>query len=845
MNVPKQVMSDDPATLRSAIQAACDAIAPTWPLDQFIAVNPYWGRIDQPFEIASSTLTRLAGSRLQMPMHFYREAWNAGEIKQEHLRQALAEADRPFSEEMMIDALDCAEPSHSALPLLSDTLDSSRDLTHEPAWRDAISVQISQFCAAYFDRDQADWHPAQKTGLYSSWLTSMRQDHSVSLLMHAPEIRGRAGSLPGDALALISSAIDRLEFPTEHFSELLQVTLLRINGWAAWCAYLRWQARLGGSDDDHIIDLLAIRLAWECILDDGVRTPASPWSDWQLHWRSAQEVSDKATTGAQAVWQRAQEIAYQWPLLNALAQIRPPAACATAAVQAAFCIDVRSEVFRRALESVAPNIQTLGFAGFFGLPISYTPIGTEATRPQLPGLLTPSLTVTDSCGQPDEDRKIAIQRRVRLHRTASWQPFQRLPGSAFTLVESLGLGYLGKIIRRSLPIGADGAMTDLFALTPAQTQQLRPKLVMPDAQVSGERVALARGILGAMSLTEGFARLVLLVGHGSQSANNPHAAGLDCGACCGQTGEVNARALAGLLNDAVVRKALGEKSILIPDTTYFLAALHNTTTDEVVIFDRKIVPASHEGDLEQLETFLSAAGERARAERAPALGLAHLAEKPKVLAIAIKTRANEWAQTRPEWGLANNAAFIVAPRWRSRGIDLKGRSFLHDYDYQRDTDGSVLELIMTAPMIVTHWINMQYHASTVDNMRYGSGNKVLHNVVGGRIGVFEGNAGDLRIGLPKQSIHDGMRYMHTPLRLSVFIEAPQATIDVVIAKHAMVRKLLDHEWLHLFQIDSALHTLSRYRGTRWQGVAASDAEGRTQGAATMCILTDPVAAALT
>ncbi len=315
-------------------------------------------------------------------------------------------------------------------------------------------------------------------------------------------------------------------------------------------------------------------------------------------WTGALEVSDKATTEAQAVWQRAQEIAYQWPLLNAPAQSRPPAACATAAVQAAFCIDVRYEVFRRALESVAPNIQTLGFADFFGLPISYTPIGTEATRPQLPGLLAHSLTVTDSCGQPDEDLKIASQRRVRLHRTASWQPFQRLPGSAFTLVESLGLGYLGKLIRRSLPIGTDGPMTDLFALTPVQTQQLRPQLVMPDAQVSGERVALARGILGAMSLTEGFARLVLLVGYGSQSANNPHAAGLDCGACCGQTDEVNAR-------------ALGEESILIPDTTYFLTALHNTTTDEVVIFDRKIVPASHEGDLEQLETLLSAAGQRA------------------------------------------------------------------------------------------------------------------------------------------------------------------------------------------------------------------------------------------
>ena len=828
MNSPQRHTSLESAGLRSAIEAACNTIAPSWPLDRFIAVNPYWGRIDQPFETVSHTLTRLAGSRLHMPMAFYREAWHGGEIRLAHLRQALAESHQGFSEREIIDALDGAAPTACALPLLSDVLDASRDLTHEPAWRDAITQQVSQFCAAFFDHDQADWHPSRQTALYASWLTAITQDYSVGLLMHAPEIRKRARDLPGDALGLIALARDRLAVTAAQLQELLQLTLLRINGWAAWCAYLRWQARLAGTEDDHIVDLLAIRLAWECLLDDGARDPTSIWDQWRLKWASTQDVSYKAATCAHLIWQRAHEIAYQWPLVNALAHSQPLAERAPVAVQAAFCIDVRSEVFRRALEGVAPDVQTLGSAGFFGLPIRYTPIGSHATRPQLPGLLAPSLNVTDSCGLPAQDSVIARQRQARLRRATSSRPFRRLPGSAFTLVESLGLVYLGKIIRRSLSTTADGAMSDRLALTPAQARQLRPQLVMPDAQVSGERVALATSVLRAMSLTAGFARLVLLVGHGSQSANNPHAAGLDCGACGGQTGEVNARALAGLLNDVAVRNALCEQSIPIPATTHFLAALHNTTTDEVVIFDRHDVPAGHEDDVARLQTALNAAGERARGERAPELGLADLGAKPHALLRAIKRRANDWAQTRPEWGLANNAAFIVAPRARSRGTDLQGRAFLHDYDHQCDSDGSVLELIMTAPMIVTHWINMQYHASTVDNQRFGSGNKVLHNVVGGRLGVFEGNGGDLRIGLPKQSIHDGMRFMHTPLRLSVFIEAPQAAIDAVIAKHDLVRQLFDHEWLYLFQIDPGLHKVSYKRDACWRTVTVGATDEPTR-----------------
>ncbi|MFP4131540.1 MAG: putative inorganic carbon transporter subunit DabA, partial [Thiohalospira sp.] len=163
-------------------------------------------------------------------------------------------------------------------------------------------------------------------------------------------------------------------------------------------------------------------------------------------------------------------------------------------------------------------------------------------------------------------------------------------------------------------------------------------------------------------------------------------------------------------------------------------------------------------------------------------------------------RARDWARIRPEWGLTGNAAFIAAPRWRTAGVDLAGRAFLHDYDWRRDPEGRVLELIVTAPLMVAVWISLQYYGSTVDPKVLGAGNKVLHNVVGGRVGVLEGNGGDLRVGLARQSLHDGSEWVHEPLRLSAFIEAPAEGLDRVLAGADEIRGLVERGWLHLFRI---------------------------------------------
>ena len=161
-------------------------------------------------------------------------------------------------------------------------------------------------------------------------------------------------------------------------------------------------------------------------------------------------------------------------------------------------------------------------------------------------------------------------------------------------------------------------------------------------------------------------------------------------------------------------------------------------------------------------------------------------------------------------------SFIAAPRHRTAGIDLAGHAFLHSYDWHRDDDFAVLELILTAPVVVASWISLQYYASMVDNDRFGSGNKVLHNVVG-RHGVFEGTGGDLRTGLPWQSVHDGEKFQHEPLRLNVIIEAPTAAMDAVVAKHDHVRHLVDNGWIHLLAMGDKGTVTHRYlRSQGWK-----------------------------
>lgn len=555
-------------------------------------------------------------------------------------------------------------------------------------------------------------------------------------------------------------------------------------------------------------------ILWQCaqaaqLSADGVRV--LPDAALATFWA---EVAACTDLRRRQIFQNAYERAYRTIILDALAARRTlpddaPEEHTRPRAQFVFCIDEREESIRRALEEQHPGYITFGTAGFFGVAIDYQGLDDHEPAAYCPVVVTPAHEVHEQPVFTARDRH-RLRQRVR----SRWLAFERraaqasrtLTGGAslsFLLGPFSGLKTLARVAapRSSLRFGeqlaarlAPSPATRLSALRIDEASRMtdRGKPVGFSLEESVDRVT---AVLTNLGLVRDFAPIVVFLGHGSSSLNNPHESAHDCGACGGRRGGANARLFADMANRPDVREGVRRRGIQIPADTWFVGALHDTSNDSVQYFELETLPSSLAAAFDEAYTALENARRDDALERCRRFDDAPLTLTPPEALRHVEARASHLAQPRPEYGHCTNAICIVGRRRVTRGLHLDRRAFLVSYDPTLDQDAKVLERILAAVGPVGAGISLEYYFSAVDNQTFGCGTKLPHNVTG-LIGVMNGHQGDLRTGLPLQMVE-----LHEPMRLLLIVDATPDALLAVAGRQAEVAELVVNEWVQLVSAD--------------------------------------------
>ncbi len=520
------------------------------------------------------------------------------------------------------------------------------------------------------------------------------------------------------------------------------------------------------------------------------------------------------------IWQTAYEIHYRDAILEALTQNakspwkRRPKGRTRA--QFVFCIDDREEAIRRHIEELRADYETLGAAGFFGVPLDFIALGEKESVPLCPIVVTPAHRIVET---PRADSQKAWQGRSNRTRTLGAlrdvvREVLRNPVSSYFLIDIVGLfsfvPIVGRLLfprtferlvrntREGLLPAVDTEIPMERAREDETNQYPTRKSHFTDTEQADRVAALLRNI----GIVKKFAPLVFLVGHGSESRNNPHLSAYDCGACGGKHGGPNARVFARMANRPEIREILRTRNINIPDDTWFVGTEHNTATDIITYFDLADMPDRFRPAFDEVRGVMQKASEWSAHERCRKFESAPKDPSPERAFAHVSGRTADLSQARPELGHATNAMAIVGPRTVSEGVFLDRRSFLISYDPSIDPEGTILEGILLAVGPVGAGINLEYYFSTVDNARYGCGTKVPHNIAG-LVGVMEGASGDLRTGLPRQMIE-----IHEAMRLLMIVTASTDILGKIYAKQPSIQQLVGNAWVQLVAMDPQTNAFS-------------------------------------
>ena len=717
-----------------------------------------------------------------------------------------------------------------------------------------IHPWLIRLCSVFLDQGIAYWPmPHRERGFYESvrMLLGQRGGIFPRYLSGLDKEFRKQEDRSFSATDTVLDYLDEENFADCRWEEVLRSELLALPGWAGLMRKLEQSPGLAPHESIpcSLMDFLAIRLTMSSVAARMGAAETMPRENplktqERLHLSRAARIYDaarvvsfsaaevnllsdpdwasfvsevKACNGLER--RRILHLAYErWherAILHGLASHRRyrGLSCLKAGprAQVFFCLDEREESIRRALEELDPEVETFSAAGYFGVAVDYQGIDDPQGAAFCPVVVKPRHAVLE---QPKEED-------AALHESRRWR--RRLLGllmrNSFLSSRSLVRGWLSTtalgllsavpLIGHLLAPRRYAILRDWLnkAFLPEPRTELRFMRNAVDSldAVKGllmgfaadEKAESVAGVLGPAGLKRGLARLVVILGHGSTSLNNPHESAHDCGACGGRRGGPNARLFAAMANRPEVRFRLRERGIDIPDDTLFIGGYHDTCSDDIELFDLDMLPATHHADLDRIRKSLDEARARDAHERARRFESCPTCADPAEALRHVEERSEHLAQPRPEYGHCTNAVCIVGRRGLTRGLFLDRRAFLVSYDADQDADDRSLASLMAAVVPVCAGISLEYYFSFVDNDRYGCGTKLPHNVTS-LLGVMDGHASDLRTGLPWQMVS-----IHEPVRILFVVETTPERLNRVVQASASLRRMVENRWIRIATIDPA------------------------------------------
>lgn len=731
--------------------------------------------------------------------------------------------------------------------------------------RTTVNDWLIRLCGAFLDQGVAYWAmPGRQYGFLAAVRSLLKDSRELELF---PGLASEASRQAGlSAAETVQRMLDRLNISEDQYEAFLREELLSLAGWAGMFRRLEQEPNLAPHEQVpcSLMDYLAVRLtllAYAPLEDDA--ECGHKVSDWRYEQAAAvfaaaealgynetdlegfgrenlsrfqREVLAFTSIERRRIWQQAYEYHHERQVLAPLARRlrlgvrrgvrgRPKA-------QVFFCLDEREESIRRHLEELDPQIETLSAAGFYGVAVDYAGIDDAHGVPLCPVVLKPQHAVRE---QPVSEHADLHERRVAIRRL--WAQFAQ---GALKSSRTLWLGWISTAV-----LGLFSMFPLLIrVLAPRRYGQLRNRLndlFLPEPRTEvtlmrndkhshdlseglqlgftpREKIERVASVLGPVGMRTNFARLVVVLGHGSTSLNNPHESAHDCGACGGRRGGPNGRLFAAMANRPHVREGLREKGIFIPEDCWFIGGYHDTSSDEIQLFDLDEMPSSHQKDLAALRALLDKARAASAHERCRRFESADGASGPEEGLNHVEARAEHLAEPRPEYGHCTNAVCIVGRRDLTRGLFLDRRYFLTSYDPTADPSGDSLRALMSAAGPVCAGISLEYYFSFVDNQRYGCGTKLPHNITG-LVGVMDGHASDLRTGLPLQMVE-----IHEPVRILFVVETSPDRLLETIGKLPAVEELVRNRWVRMAALDPETREISVLRPWGFEPFQGSEAE---------------------